>query len=115
MDFFKIKKKLQQIASIPEVDQQTHIDEIYKDLAELQLSLYIHTIESVKIPDAEIDDRQIILEWLKNSDRNLFAQIKEKLEANKSTWNIPPRQVQCGSCNKTNDIDIILDQSIFFG
>lgn len=115
VDNFKIQKKLQQIPDLPEEEQQTHIDSIYKDLADLQLSLYMHTIESVKIPDAEIDDQTIILDWLKNSDRDLFAQIKETLEKNREVWNIPPQQVQCGSCQKPNNIEIILDQATFFG
>ena len=114
MDNFKIQKKLQQIPDVAEDQQQTFIDEIYKDLAELQLSLFMHTIESVKIPDAEIDDQALILDWLKNSDRNLFAQIKETLEKNRDIWNIPPQQVQCGSCQQPNKIDLILDQATFF-
>jgi hypothetical protein len=114
IDNFKIQKKLQQIPDVAEDQQQAFIDEIYKDLAELQLSLFMHTIESVKIPDAEIDDQAMILDWLKNSDRDLFAQIKETLEKNRDIWNIPPQQVQCGSCQQPNKIDLILDQATFF-
>lgn len=112
---FKIQKKLQQISEIPVEDQQKFVDEIYKDLAELQLTLFAYTIEAVKIPEAEIDDKEIIIDWLRNSERDLFALIKSKLEIIREVWNIPKQKVQCGSCNEPNHLDIILDQTFFFG
>ncbi len=111
---FKIQKKMMQIDQVDDVEKQKVLDEIYKNLSDLQLDLFLTSIESVRIPEAEITDKQIIHDWLINSDRELFAQVKHKLEHNRDTWNIPTQNVQCGSCQQTNKIEITLDQSIFF-
>jgi hypothetical protein len=111
---FKIQKKMLQIDQIDDVEKQKIFDEIYKNLSDLQLDLFLTSIESVRVPEAEIIDKQIIYDWLVNSDRELFAQVKAKLESNRDIWNIPTQQVQCGSCQQHNQLEITLDQSIFF-
>lgn len=112
---FKIQKKMMQIDQVPDEDKQAILDEIYKSLSDLQLDLFLTSIESVRVPEAEITDKQIIHDWLINSDRELFAQVKSKLEQNRDTWSIPEQKVQCGSCQQSNTVELTLDQSLFFG
>ena len=111
---FKLQKKLMQIVDMPVESQQAVIDEIYKDLADLQLDFFLSSIETVQLPDTSIADKQIISEWLKNSERDVFATIKEKIESNKDSWQIPSQPVSCGSCDHKSNLDILLDQSSFF-
>ena len=111
---FKLQKKLAQIVDLSVEEQQEHIDEIYKDLADLQLDFFLMSIESVQLPDTSITDKQVISDWLKNSERDVFATIKQKIEGNKDSWQIPKQPVSCGSCQHNYGIDILLDQSSFF-
>lgn len=111
---FKIQKKMLQIDQVPDEDKQTILDEIYKSLSDLQLDLFLTSIESVRVPEAEITDKKIIHDWLINSERDLFAQVKSKLEQNRDTWSIPAQSVQCNSCKQSGKVEITLDQSLFF-
>ncbi len=112
---FKLQKKMAQLEQVSEEERQKIVDEIYKNLSDLQVDLFLTSIESVRIPDSEITDKAIIHDWLINSDRELFAQVKTKLEQNRDVWNVPSQNVQCGSCQQHSKVEITLDQSIFFG
>lgn len=112
---FKLQKMLVQLDLIGDEEQkQIKVDEIYKKLAELQTELFITSIESVQIPEGVVNQKEFIAEWVKNSERELYAKIKEKLELNKAAWEVPKQKVQCPECGTPDEIEINLDQSSFF-
>lgn len=112
---FKLQKHLYQVIDLPEDESKPHIEEIYKNLANLELSLFLDSIESVNAGGVVVTDKKDIEEWLKNSDREVSNTIKKELEKNKEKWEIPAQKVLCTECNAENDVNIILDQSNFFG
>ncbi len=111
---FKLQKMLYQTIELPDDQKQTQMDQIYAQLAELQLELYLMTIEAVQIPGEQVTDKNMIREWLQNADREVYQQIKDKLESNKEVWSIPKQHVNCASCGTADDIQITMDQSNFF-
>jgi len=111
---FKLQKTLYQTGELPEDQRQKQIDEIYKTLSELQLQLFLTSIENVQADGVMVTDKAFIEEYLRNTDRENYKIIKEKLEQNKETWNIPSQPVMCSSCGKENSITVQVDQSNFF-
>jgi len=111
---FKLQKTLYQTGELPEDQRQKQIDEIYKTLSELQLQLFLTSIENVQADGVIVTDKAFIEEYLRNTDRENYKIIKEKLEQNKETWNIPSQPVMCSSCGKENSITVQVDQSNFF-
>jgi adenine-specific DNA methylase len=61
-----------------------------------------------------VDSPNLIEEWLKNSDREFFKQIKDKLEENKAMWDIPSQQIKCANCGHDSQAEITMDQANFF-
>lgn len=111
---FKLQKTLFQTTDLTDDNKQQHIDQIYKDLSELQLQLFLTAIESVQIEGIVVVEKSHIEEWLRNTERETYKLIKTKLEENKEVWALPPQSVMCASCNTENTITITLDQSNFF-
>ena len=112
---FKLQKMLAQVGTMAsEQDQQVQVDLVYKNLADVQTQLFINSIESVQVPDGVVDQKEFIIEWVKNSDRALYAAIKKKLEENKETWTMPQSQIKCTSCETEDSVTVNLDQSNFF-
>lgn len=112
---FKLQKMLIQLDLIGDEEQkQAKVDEIYKKLADLQTELFITSIESVQIPEGIVNEKDFIADWVRNSERELYAKIKEKLEANKIAWEVPKQKVQCSNCGTNDELEINLDQSSFF-
>jgi hypothetical protein len=115
LENFKLQKIMSQTPSLEDEEEKIRkVDQVFSDLSELQLTLYLASIESVKVNNQSVTDQTFILEWLKNMDRDIFNTIKEKLEENKRQWNYPDQLVRCGNCGGENKITPALDQSNFF-
>lgn len=111
---FKLQKTLFQTADLTDDNRQQQVDQIYKNLSELQLQLFLTAIESVQIEGIIVTEKAHIEEWLRNTERETYKLIKNKLEENKEAWGIPTQPVLCSSCNSENSITISLDQANFF-
>ena len=111
---FKLQKTLYQTADLTEEDKQKTLDQIYKDLSELQLQLFLTSIDSVQVEGQTVTEKQFIEEWLRNADRETYKMVKNKLETNKDSWNIPSQPVKCANCGTENTVTVSLDQSNFF-
>jgi hypothetical protein len=51
---------------------------------------------------------------MRNSDRETYKIVKNKLEENKEVWNIPSQLVKCSNCGTENSVTVSMDQSSFF-
>ncbi len=111
---FKLQKTLMQVSELSDDQKQKQIDQIYNSLSELQLQLFLTSIENVQVEGMSVTEKAHIEEWLRNSERDAYKQIKAKLEENKDIWNIPSQEVKCGNCNAENQVIITMDQSNFF-
>lgn len=111
---FKLQKTLFQTADLTDDNRQQQVDQIYKDLSELQLQLFLTAIESVQVEGILVTEKVHIEEWLRNTERDTYKLIKNKLEENKEAWGMPPQPVLCSSCGAENSITITLDQANFF-
>jgi hypothetical protein len=118
MENYRLQKTLIQLSraesSGNEEESQKLQDEIYKRISEMQIELFITSIENVQMPEALVDDEALISDWLKNSDREFFKRIKDKLETNKKTWDMPEQKVTCTNCGHESHAIITLDQANFF-
>lgn len=111
---FKLQKMLFQAAELSEDERQKTVDKIYNDLSDLQLRLFLTSIETVQLPDAVVENKPFIEDWLRNCDRSIYNLIKKKLEENKETWAVPKQPVKCGNCGTEDQVQLILDQATFF-
>ena len=118
MENFKLQKMLYQLskAEAAEDDDKTQEvnDSIYKRISEMQVELFLISIDNIQVNGETVEDSEVISEWLQNSDRKFFKTIKEKLEANKTMWNMPKQHVTCTACSHEADVEVTLDQSNFF-
>jgi hypothetical protein len=111
---FKLQRMLYQTTELADTEKQKVIDKIYQDLSDLQLQLFLTSIESIQTPDAQVTQKEFIEEYLRNCEREIYNQIKNKLEENKEIWSMPKQHVKCASCGTEDHIQIVLDQSNFF-
>lgn len=112
---FKLQKMLYQTSELTDTDKQKTIDKIYQDLSDLQLQLFLTSIENIQTPDNVVTEKTFIEEFLRNCEREFYNQIKIKLEENKDLWAIPKQSVKCSNCGTEDQLQIVLDQSNFFG
>lgn len=111
---FKFQKMLSQIEGIADDKKQEFIDKVYEQLAELQLDIFLNSIESVNGPGFAVTETDQIKEWLSNSERTQYSSIKNRLESNREAWATPKQHVKCDNCGTEDDISVTMDQSNFF-
>lgn len=113
---FKLERMLVQLTGteLAEEEKTKYVEQIYEKMSEIQLKVLIESIESIRTPEAEIADKDQIIEFLKNIDSVFYNAIKTKLEKNKELWSMPAQKVQCASCEADDSVTVVLDQSNFF-
>lgn len=114
VESFKFQKMLGQIEVVDDDKKQELVDQIYKDLASLQVDIFLSSIESVAGPDFIVTEKDHIREWLANSDRDYYSEIKAALEKNRDEWAMPKHLIACSECSTEDKIEITMDQSNFF-
>jgi hypothetical protein len=112
---FKLQKMLYQTGELSDSERQKTIDKIYQDLSDLQLQLFLTSIESIQTPEGVVNEKTFIEEFLRNCEREFYNLIKTKLEDNKDMWVIPKQNIKCSNCGTEDKLAIVLDQSNFFG
>ena len=95
-------------------EKQKFIDNVWKDLADLQKKLAMLSVESVEINGQAVTERGHIVEWLENCDREVTSAIESHIQDNRSAWNMPRKTVKCESCQHEDNLLLDLDQSNFF-
>lgn len=116
---YKLQKMLYQLSKVEASGNEEQTlktqDDIYKRIAEMQVELFEISIVNVQVPDGLVTDKEMISEWIRNSDKDFYKKIKEKLEANKRQWDIPEQDVECPECKHQSKIVLTMDQANFFG
>jgi len=114
---YELRKKLSQTESITdEKEQQQLINDLWKELAEVQNNIYLMSIESVETSDVRVEERSFILEWIRNAEKSIFDAITKQVDDNKKAWQLPTFPVVCQNdeCKDSTNITVELDQSNFF-
>lgn len=122
LENFKLQKMLFQLNKSSLADEEGGEEkikniqnDIYRTISEIQVKLFISSIESVRVGNELVEDVEYISEWLQNTERGFFQEIKKKLETNKEIWDMPKQHVVCNNCQHETDLAITLDPSNFFG
>ena len=112
---FKLQQRLAQIQRLESEDEQNVLfKDLFGELRNAQNELYLNSIESVEVNNTVVTEKEFILEWLHNCDKEIFDLLKEHVDKNRNAWNLPTYSVKCTNCNTDSNVYIELDQTNFF-
>jgi len=112
---FTLQRKLFQTDALEdETEKQASIDQLWKELAEIQNDVYFASVESIETPTVAVTEKNYIVEYLKNCDKAIFDAIKKQIDANRDAWKFPGFLVKCTTCNQETNLSVELDPSSFF-
>jgi len=109
------RKMAQSLPNMSEVERSKLINEVSREIAEVQVQGFMKCIVSIEADDNVVEDPSIILDFIKNSDREFYNAIKDHLEGLSQKWRIPKQDAACASCGTVNNIALNMDNSDFFG
>lgn len=84
------------------------------EITEINVRSLARSIRKVSINDEfEVDSYEYIKEWIHNSDRETFTNLKKSLDNCNSEYALPQRTFACEKCNHKNTIDIDFNPADF--
>ena len=84
-------------------------------LTDLTFDTVSESIKSIESPNGTTDNKDYIVEFLRNTDKKVFNLLNKLLEDTKKASTMPSLDVECTDCNTKYQISLTLDQSDFFG
>jgi len=113
---FGIQRQLNQTSNVEDATERSKlINDLLSQVNNLQKEMLSQQIDRVEVAEGVVDQRTFINEWIINSEQLVYEKIKEQIEKNRKTWEIPATKVICADCQAENAVTISLDQASFFG
>ena len=86
-----------------------------KEVTEITIKILTQVIEYIKTPRAFVDNKDFILDFLSNCDKNTYLKIRDYNTELKAHSEIKPLRIKCIKCQNDYEQTLILNQSDFFG
>lgn len=114
---FEQQKILQMINNeeVPEENKVTQLNEMMKKILDVTVLAIAETIEEIRTNSAIVSEKDFILDFLKNCDRQLFDKIKNTVLKLREDSELKPLNITCPSCQHKYQQAFTLDMARFFG
>lgn len=113
---FEVQKIFAMLESEQDVDVKTRKgQEALIKITALTMDILSHAIEHVQTPGALVTEKEYILDFLRNCDKDMYAKIRDYNGLLKAQTEIKPLQIKCVSCGHDYEQQFTLNTSDFFG
>jgi hypothetical protein len=96
-------------------EKSAKMKELLYSISEATTQAISLTIESIKTPNAIVNQQHFILDFLANCDRNTYELIKNHSMDLKQKSELKPLQIKCVACGHEYQQRMNLNMSDFFG
>lgn len=112
---FEIQKMFAKMESATDDKERTEVSQAaLKAVTELTMEILSKTIEYIQTPSARVEDKEYILDFLKNCDRNIYIAIRDYNAQLKTATELQPLDVKCPNCTHEYKQPFTLNPSDFF-
>lgn len=115
---FELSKSFASLTQAETEEEKLKISQMaLKSITELTMEIVAKGIEYIRTPNVSVNERDHILDFLKNCDRNTYIKIRDYSTELKSKSELQPIKFKCDSVNCGNEYEqqIQLNPSDFFG
>ena len=113
---FESQKLLQAMPDdgMPDAAKVTALSDALKKITEITVTALSQSIAAIKTPQALVTEPEFIQDFLKNSDRQIFNQIRDFIIELKTNSEMPPLTLACPNCQHGYQQSLTLDMTSFF-
>jgi hypothetical protein len=112
---FEIEKTIRNIENINDGEERLRISsQTMKKLNELSFTLITETIDSIATPTAIVTEKEYINDFLRNSDKNTFDNLKSTAIKLRESAQLKPLNVKCIHCQHEYEQTLALNVTDFF-
>jgi hypothetical protein len=95
--------------------RQLQTTETMHRLTELSMGFVSQAIEHIATPSAFVTEKEYILDFLRNCDKQTFEDLRQKTIDLRQASEIKPLKIKCIHCSNEYEQSIILNATDFFG
>ena len=113
---FENQKLLQILpdSTISDSDKMTALSAALRKITDITVNSLAQSIAAIKTPQALVGEQEFIDEFLKNCDRALFNQLRDRIIELKTQSEMQPVKLICAECKHEYEQALTLDMSSFF-
>lgn len=118
MMVFEQRKLLDAITNseLSDEEKTAQFNLIFPKLTEMNVLALVYCIESIITSEGkEVTEFRFIKEFIENCDRNVYAEIKSKIEAFVQSTKPDQLEIECSECKKIYKSELNFDNANFFG
>lgn len=118
MMVFEQRKLLDAITSseLSDEEKTAQFNLIFPKLTEMNVLALVYCIDSIVTEDGkEVNEFRFIKEFIENCDRNVYAEIKDKIEKMTQSARPDPLEIECPECKDIYKSELNFDNANFFG
>jgi hypothetical protein len=113
---FELQKMFAAIDTLENLTEKTNKQrEALKTITDITMTLLAKTIEYIKTPSSYVDQKDFILDFLKNCDKGMFESIRNHNTSLKTKSEVKPLPVKCISCGHEYSQPFSINAADFFG
>jgi hypothetical protein len=112
---FELQRMVNIIESTEDYDEKSRqTKEALKSVTETTMKVLSQTIEYIKTPGSFVDNKEFILDFLHNCDKNVYIRLRDYNAELKSKSEVKPLKIKCVSCSHEYEQSFTLNTSDFF-
>lgn len=112
---FEIEKNIRKLDNITNDEERLqYSSDMMKKLNDLSMVLITESIESISTPTAIVTEKEYIMDYLKNCDKNSFNTLKSHAVKLREASQLKPLEVKCIHCTHEYEQTLTLNVSDFF-
>lgn len=112
---FEINKaNLMVQTDIPEEQKQKILEEALRQITDQTMQIITKSIEYIKTPSSVVDNKDYILDFLRNCDKNVYIAIRDHSAAIRQESELKPLNIKCFNCSHEFTQPFTLNIADFF-
>ena len=100
---------------IPDAEKSKILEGALKEITNQTMIILAKSIEYIKTPQTIVDNKDYILDFIKNCDRNVYIAMRDHSAKLRTDSELQPLNIQCTNCSNEYQQPYTLNISDFFG
>lgn len=112
------QQKIFEVVNDPNISDEEKIERFgqsFVKLTELTVDVVAGCITKISTPDGDVEDQQMILEFIENAPSDVFNTVNTHIKDMKELMTLKAQDVQCSECKHQWSVTVTMDQTNFFG
>lgn len=112
---FEVQRMFLELEKVTDDDAKNkETQNALRKVTELTMKILSQTIDSISTPTDKVDNKEFVLDFLKNCDKDIYTQVRDYNAELKAQTDIKPLKIKCIHCQHEYEQPFTLNTADFF-